>query len=136
VSGAAKTILIASSTFDEHTHGLVRRLLEQAGRRVVLWLTDRVLAGRERFELELGADGALRMSYEGRPMGPEAVDAAWYWEVAGLRVADAEDNVAKQLSLVNEMTQWNAAIWGLYPEGLWLNSPAASAHADRKLEQR
>lgn len=135
VGADKKPILIASSSFDEHTHGPVHRRLVRRGFPVVLYLTDRVLAGEDRFHLEIGESGNLVMTYDGRSIAPDAISAAWYWKVSGFRAADAEQNVAKQLSLVNEITQWNNAIWGLFPDAVWLNAPGNIARADRKLEQ-
>jgi hypothetical protein len=135
VTPTKKPILIASSTFDEHTHGPVRERLVKRGHPVVLYLTDRVLAGQTHFELTISSSGDLRIAYEGRSIDPTEIAAAWYWKVAGFRLADAEENVAKQLSLVNELAQWNATIWTLYPDDLWLNSPSNSVSADHKLQQ-
>jgi hypothetical protein len=128
-------ILIASSSFDEHTHGPVYRKLCQRGYAVELYLTDLVFEGRERFNLDISVDGRLHVSYEGRGIGPDDIAAGWYWKVANFRIQDAEDNVSKQLSLVNEMTQCNGSIWSLYPDDVWLSSPRAVQAAERKLGQ-
>lgn len=128
-------ILIASSSFDEHTHGPVHRHLARWGWDVVVYLTDRVLDGRERFSLDIEESGRIEMLYEGRDIAPSVIAAAWYWKVANFRVADAEHNVAKQLSLVNELTQCNSSIWSLYPDAVWLSPPSAIAAAERKLRQ-
>jgi hypothetical protein len=130
-----KPILIASSSFDEHTHAPVRERLLRGGYRVILYLTDRVLDGSDRLQIEISESGELKMSYEEQPLSPNAVAAAWYWKVGGFRIANAEHNVAKQLSLVNEMTQWNNTIWELYPVDLWLNAPSHIARAEMKLRQ-
>ncbi|XQE77534.1 hypothetical protein ACN24L_00170 [Streptomyces microflavus] len=130
-----KTIIIASSSFDEHTHGPVCERLRRRGFPVVIHLTDQIMAGKQRFQLEITESGELNVAYDDRPIRPSEVGAAWYWKVAGFRVADAETNVAKQLSMVNEITQWNNSIWGLFPDDLWLSSPGSIARADRKLIQ-
>jgi hypothetical protein len=99
------------------------------------YLTDQVLEGRNRFSLDITDTGHLALCYEGQDIGPDAIGAAWYWKVANFRVPDAESNVSKQLSLVNELTQCNNSIWSLYPEHLWLSAPGHIATAERKLWQ-
>ncbi|HET9591803.1 MAG TPA: hypothetical protein VFP17_02700, partial [Solirubrobacterales bacterium] len=132
---ANKRILIASSSFDEHTHGLVHEKLRRRGFSVSLYLTDKVLEGAERFSLDISAEGTLRMTYKGQDISPNAIAAGWYWKVANFRIPDAETNVSKQLSLVNEITQCNGNIWSLYPDNFWLSPPRAIQGAERKLRQ-
>jgi len=134
-ASAHKKILIASSSFDEHTHGLVHEKLRRRGFSVSLYLTDKVLEGSERFSLDISAEGTLNMTYEGQDIGPDAMAAGWYWKVANFRIPDAEINVSKQLSLVNEITQCNGNIWSLYPDDFWLSPPRAIQGAERKLHQ-
>jgi hypothetical protein len=133
--GDKRPILIASSSFDEFSHRPVREQLTRRGHPVSLYLTDRVLNGTERLEIQVSELGDLQMCYEGRSISPQDIAAAWYWKVGGFRIANAEHNVAKQLSLVNEISQWNAAIWGLYPDDLWMNSPRRIGRAEVKLQQ-
>jgi hypothetical protein len=135
VPAVERPILIASSSFDEHSHRPVRERLEKRGHRTVLYLTDRVLAGDAHFSLSVSPEGVLQMAYDDKSMAPDDVAAAWYWKVGGFRIANAEHNVAKQLSLVNEITQWNSAIFGLFPDDVWLNAPRRIAQAEPKLRQ-
>src|SRR4051812_6683873 len=102
---------------------------------VIVYLTDRVLDGTERFSLDIAEDGTLAMEYEGVPMSPESIAAGWYWKVANFRVPGAESNVSKQLSMVNELTQCNNNLWALYPDDVWLSAPRSIAQAERKLWQ-
>jgi hypothetical protein len=135
VAGGKRTILIASSSFDAHTHRPVQEKLSRLGYPVVVYETDRVMEGSRRFGLQIDPAGRLTIDYEGNDIAPGAIAAAWYWKVGGFRVADAERNVAKQLSMVNEISQWNSSLWGLYPDHLWLSSPKAIAAANQKLVQ-
>jgi hypothetical protein len=128
-------ILIASSSFDEETHLPVRQRLERRGYEVIVYLTDRVIEGAERLTIEISAGGELTMLHQGRSIAPRDISAAWYWKVGGFRSPSASRDMARQLSLVNELTLWNHTIWGLYPDDLWLNSPRNTAFADMKLQQ-
>ncbi|MET8816308.1 hypothetical protein ABZW47_30445 [Streptomyces sp. NPDC004549] len=113
----------------------MRDRLVRRGFPVVVYQTDEIMAGRQRFGLCVDSTGQLAVTCDGLDIAPDAIAAAWYWKVAGFRVADAERNVAKQLSMVNEIAQWNSSLWGLYPERLWLSSPSAVAVANQKLLQ-
>jgi hypothetical protein len=113
----------------------VRRALEARGVEVVVFSIDRVLSGAERFTVHLKAEGVPELNYNGVPIAPDDIAAAWYWKPTSFRTPGAESNVAKQLSLVNEITQLNNSLWGLYPAELWLNSPAATWVANQKLPQ-
>jgi hypothetical protein len=113
----------------------VRQRLAEWGYPVRLCLTDRILEGTDQFVISISPTGALEMAYEGESIAPDRIAAAWYWKVGGFRVANAEQNVAKQLSLVNELTMWNHTIWGLFPDEIWINSPRRTAQAEAKLQQ-
>jgi glutathione synthase/RimK-type ligase-like ATP-grasp enzyme len=128
-------ILVASSSFDEHTHGPVVELLRRNGFTVVVYNADRVLEGTERFSLDITAAGAVRMLYEGVDIGPGCVSAAWYWKVNNFRIPGAEANLSKQLTIVNELAQYNHSLWSLYPERAWLSAPENIFRAERKLHQ-
>lgn len=130
-----KPILIASSSFESETYEPVRASLEKNGYPVILYLTDRVIEGLQRMVIDISTTGQLIMLLDGQSIMPDALSAAWYWKVGGFRSPGAEHDLARQLSLVNELTLWNATIWGLYPDELWLNSPRHTATADMKLNQ-
>lgn len=130
-----KRILICSSYFDEHTHGPVREHLLRAKYDVATYQIDRVMEGKEQLRLSIGSDGAFSASYNEVPIGPGEVEAAWHWKVANFAVPDAETNLSKQLTMVNEITQYNNSVWSLYPDKLWLSPPRRIQWADRKLVQ-
>jgi hypothetical protein len=130
-----RPVLIASSSFDQHTHGPVYDRLVRRGFPVVVYLTDQVLSGKKKFSLDISESGSINLQYEGCRIGPEEISAAWHWKVANFRIPDAETNVSKQLTLVNELTQHNTSIWSLYPEDAWLSSPENIWRAERKLYQ-
>ena len=128
-------ILIASSSLDSSTHEPVYRKLRASGESVVLYETDRVMSGEQRFVLKFADDGTPLIWCDGIDIRPGEVAAAWLWKVGSFRNADATTNVSKQLSMVNEMVLWNSSIWDLYSEDVWLNAPSRIAAADRKLSQ-
>jgi hypothetical protein len=128
-------IPFATSGFEELSYGPVREALERGGFPVVASATDRVLSQRDRFFLEVTGAGALLVTYDGKSLAADAIGAAWYWKETSFRTQDAEHDVAKQLSLVNEMTQIQHSIWSLYPEDVWLNSPMMTFKANHKLGQ-
>lgn len=132
---SSKTVLIASSSFDEHTHGPVRTELERQGHEVLVYCTDRVMRGEDKFELLIDGLAAPRLTLNGKSIAPGDLDAAWYWKVANFALPDAEQQLAKQLTMVNEMTQVNNSVWSLYPDSLWLSAPRAIQWAERKLPQ-
>ena len=128
-------IVIATSTFDEAAFEPVRKRLEDRGCSVVTYLTDKVLTEFQHFQLAIDVDGVLSVHYEDVDISPHNVGSAWLWKVTSFRNRDAATNLAKQLSLVNEMTQTQHAIWSLYPDEIWLNSPRSTYRANLKLEQ-
>lgn len=130
-----KRILICSSYFDEHTHGPVRDHLVRRGFDVLTYQIDRVMDGKEPLTLRIGGDGAFTAAYTDAPIGPADIHAAWHWKVANFALPDAETNLSKQLTMVNEITQYNNSVWSLYPEDLWLSAPRRIQWADRKLVQ-
>lgn len=130
-----KKVLIASSSFDEHTHGPVRTELERRGHEVRVYCTDRVMRGADAFELLIHGDGSPRLRLNGTSIEPGDVDAAWYWKVANFAIPDADRQLAKQLTMVNEIAQVNNSVWSLYPDRLWLSAPRAIHWAERKLPQ-
>ena len=127
--------MIAPSTFDETAFKPVRQRLQDRGHSVVTFLTDKVIAESHQFQLVIDVDGLLSVQYEGVDISPIHVGSAWFWKVTSFRTRDAATNLAKQLSLVNEMTQTQHAIWSLYPDEIWLNSPRSTYRANLKLEQ-
>ncbi len=130
-----KRVLICSSFFDEHTHGPVRGHLVRRGFDVVTYQIDRVMNGNESMTLRLADDGAFAATYATAQMAPVDIHAAWHWKVANFAVPDADTNLSKQLTMVNEITQYNNSVWSLYPEDLWLSAPTRIQWADRKLVQ-
>ena len=93
-----KRVLIASSSFDADTHRPVCAALQAGGADVVLYETDKVMAGEQDFTIMFSSDGALTVACDGRSIAPEDVSAAWLWKVASFRNADAAVNVSKQLN--------------------------------------
>ena len=130
-----KTVLIASATFDEHAFGPVATLLEQKGYPVVVYLTDRLLSGEDRFTIDL-CNAVPAILYNERSIAPDDLSAAWFRKIGSFGIADVETQLAKQLYLNNEVRALHDTIWSqFYPEEVWLSSPAKLARADRKLGQ-
>jgi glutathione synthase/RimK-type ligase-like ATP-grasp enzyme len=128
-------VLIVTSSVEEHSYGPVCRTLAERQAPFVVFLTDRVLEDREHFRLDINEAGVIVASYKRRRISPGEVGSAWYWKPASFRVRDAETNVSKQMTMVNEVTAVHRGIWSLYPEAIWLSSPASLWRAERKLAQ-
>lgn len=131
-----KPILIASSSFDEHAYGPVASILEQQGYPVVVYKTDKLLSGEDRFTIDLTKADELSLDYNGVSILPENLSAAWYRKIGSFSLPDAGQQLAKQLYMNNEVRALHDTIWPqFYPEDIWLSSPDNIAHADRKLGQ-
>lgn len=130
-----KPILIASAHIDEPTYKPVGELLERNGYPVVIYQTDRVLAGQDQYIIDLTTEGKLSMDYNGVSILPERLSAAWYRKVGSFGLPYEEPQVAKQLYVNNEVRHLHDMVWALYPEDIWLSSPMNLANADRKLGQ-
>jgi len=130
-----RPILVCSSSFDEHTHGPVCVRLEAAGWDVVTFHVDRVLNGSESFSIAGIGESQPVVTYQGYSIAPDEIAAAWLWKVNNFAIPDAEENLSKQLTMVNEITQFNGSVWSLYPEDAWLSSPVSLALAEKKLVQ-
>lgn len=130
-----ESILIASASSDEHAYGPVQKLLETAGYSVIVYKTDSVMEGKERLNIEVTEAGELQIEYEGQPLVTEQIAAGWYRKVGNFAIQGAEQDVAKQLYINNEVRYLHDTIWPLLPEDLWLNAPDNIAHADRRLFQ-
>lgn len=130
-----KTILIASASVDEPTYKPVGDLLERNGYAVVVYHTDRVLSGEDRYTLELTSEGKLFIDYNGASILPERVSAAWYRKVGSFDLPYTEPQVAKRLYINTEVRLLHDMIWSWYPEDMWLSAPKHMAQADRKLWQ-
>lgn len=130
-----KPILIASSTADEHAYDPVASILERSGFPVIVYRTDKVLTGEERLSVEVTSGGEFLINYNGQPITADKVSAAWYRKVGSFSIQSAEQDVAKQLYINNEVRHLHDTIWPLFPDDIWLNAPNKIAHADRKLWQ-
>lgn len=132
---ADQAVLMATSSVEEHSYGPVCEKLAKAGAPFVVFATDRVLEGVESFGLTINDAGTVAASYALQDISPGTVGSAWYWKPASFRVRGAETNVSKQMTMVNEVTALHNAIWSLYPDELWLSSPANLWRGERKLAQ-
>jgi hypothetical protein len=130
-----KTILIASSSSDEHAHGPVSAILQAHGFPVAVYKTDKVLSGDEQFTLSITEGGELGITYQGTSISPESLSAGWYRKVANFSLPDAEQNLSKQLYMNNEVRALHDTIWPLFPSEMWLNAPTKIAEGERKLRQ-
>lgn len=130
-----KPILIASARVDEPTYRPVGEILEQNGYPVVVYQTDKVLSGEDRYTVILTSGSKLSIDYNGVSILPERLSAAWYRKVGSFDLPYKEPQVAKQLYINNEVRPLHDMIWALYPEGMWLSSPKNLARADRKFGQ-
>lgn len=130
-----KPILIAAASFDEHAYGPVTQLLEKAGYPVIVYKTDKLLVGEDRFTIDLRTEIPV-IQYNGVSISPDDLSAAWYRKVASFSLPDVDTQLAKQLHMNNEVRALHDTIWPLfYPEGMWLSPPTKIAQAERKLSQ-
>jgi glutathione synthase/RimK-type ligase-like ATP-grasp enzyme len=131
-----KSVLIASATRDEPSYGPVSEILERKGYPVIVYKTDKLLAGEDQFTIDLTNASEPYITYNDTSISPEDIGAAWFRKVASFSISDGEDQLSKQLHMNNEVRSLHGTIWPLfYPEDVWLNSPDRMAHADRKLGQ-
>lgn len=130
-----QTILIASALGDEHAYGPVTQILENKGQNVLLYLTDRVYAGEDILHVDLSEDGELSMSYNDRRMEPQNIHAAWMRKIGSFSLPHLKADKARQQYVTNEIRYFHEALWDLYPEEVWLNSPDRMRKANRKLTQ-
>lgn len=131
----AGPILIATTSFEEHSYRPVCDKLAKDRVPFVLFLTDKVLEGADRFFMEISECGAAQVIYEGWDISPSATASGWYWKVNSFQVPGAEHNVSKQMTMVNEVTQMQNSIWSVYQDSFWLNSPLNVWRAERKFAQ-
>ena len=130
-----KNILIASSAVDEPTYAPVGNILAKHGYAVIVYQTDRVLAGEDVLVVDLDSEGRLAVTYNGTSLLPDNLNAAWMRKIGSFALPYAEPQVAKQLYINNEVRHVHDTIWHLYPEYLWLSAPDNLTNADHKLGQ-
>jgi hypothetical protein len=128
-------IVVATSSVEAHSFAPVCRQLDRRSVEYVLFLTDRLLSGADRFRIEIMPSGGVSAFYGVADVSPSMVTAGWYWKVTSFRVPGGEDNVSRQMTMTNEVTALQNAIWSVYPDEIWLSSPAALWQAERKLTQ-
>lgn len=128
-------ILIATSSVEAHSYSRVCHQLASAGAPHAVFLTDRVLAGEDVFLTHVSPSGEVTAIYGATDISPSVVCAGWYWKVTSFRVPGAENNVSRQLTMVNEVTALHNAIWSVYADDVWISSPASLWRAERKLAQ-
>lgn len=129
-----KSILIASSSRDEVTYRPVADILERRGNQVITYHGDKVVTGEEKINLNI-SDGELVIGYEGQSIAPQDISAAWYRKVGNITLLDAGPDRAKYMHINDEVRRTHDAIWSLYPEDIWLNSPDKNHRNQRKLGQ-
>jgi len=127
-----KTILIATVSQDARAFIPVVEKLTDFAYDPVIFQTDRVLQGEDDFSLTVDGQ-TVEATYNGRNISPSNVASAWYRK-PGTVVHDDKD-VAKNIYLNNELSSFNDSLWTVFPEDVWLNSPAKIKVADRKLGQ-
>lgn len=131
-----KRILIATSSFDEHAYSPVRRILERRGFEVILYRTDRLISGLDKFSIVLRSGLVAQAVYEGVSIDGNDIQAAWYRKVGSFSLPDADDNLSKQLYMNNEVRVFHETLWPtLYPDDVWLSPPRNISNADQKLWQ-
>jgi len=130
-----KPVLIAAASFDQHAYGPVSRHLNDAGYPVIVYKTDKLLAGDDCLVIDLRDDRPL-VYYNGASILPEDISAAWYRKIGHFGISDADTQLAKQLYMNNEVRSLHDTIWPyFYPEDVWLSAPAKIGQAERKLKQ-
>lgn len=120
---------------DRHAYEPVACKLVKHGHNVVIYKTDKILSGEERLLIAQDDDANLEISYQGIPVGPNDIQAAWYRKISAFRAGTTTDDQAKKLHLASEIRTLHDTIWSVYPEDLWLNAPEKMRHADKKLGQ-
>jgi glutathione synthase/RimK-type ligase-like ATP-grasp enzyme len=128
-------ILIASSSPDVDTYRPVSNILEGRGYPVLIYHGDKVVTGEEHLNLSISGDGELNIDYEGQSIAPQRISAAWYRKIGNISLLDPGPDEAKKLHINNEIRYLNNAVWALYPDEKWLNSPGRIFQAQEKLGQ-
>lgn len=130
-----KPILIVASSIDDHAYVPVCEKLDDKGFESVVYRTDKVLSEEESFALSIDNEGTLTIAYNGRPIGPDNVSAAWFRKLGSYTLPGTEHDRAKQLYIRTEVSQLHDTVWSLYDNEIWLNSPENIRQSDRKLDQ-
>jgi hypothetical protein len=130
-----KAVLIVSTSSDEPTYGPVRELLEARQIPVIVYCTDKVLAGEDKLNIAISQGGTVEMSYNGRSISPDDIGAAWFRKANALVVDSAAGDIARQMHIGNEVRALHDTIWALYPDDMWLNAPEKMRQNNRKLCQ-
>lgn len=100
---ANNKILIASASADKHAYEPVSDILERKGYDVVLYRTDRVVSGEDKLNIAFAYDEQLEVLYNDDPIAQRDIGAACLRKVGNFSIANAEQNIAKQLYLNNEL---------------------------------
>lgn len=130
-----KPILIASTSQDESKYTPVKTILEENGYPVIVYKTDKVILGEDAYTIDINEEGALRITYNGIPIGPEDISAAWHGKISSFDLPYEEPEIAKRLYIHNEIRTLHKTTWTLYPEDVWLSSPRRLGRAEHKLNQ-
>ena len=128
-------ILIATSSPDAITYNPVREILERNGYPVVAYHGDEAAEGKQNLRLEIDEEGELSVNCQDRDISPQHIGSAWYRKVGSLSLLDAGADEAKSMHINNELRYTNTAIWSLYSEKKWLNSPNRIIQSQAKLGQ-
>lgn len=129
----SRRALIFSSSADIPNFEGVSGRLRQAGFEVIELLSDEVLAGRQKLQLEVH-EGSRLLGIDGHsPFDPKEVQAAWWRKPQWTQVV--RQDAGQRLSLELELERMHLAIASLVPETAWLNSPGAMRAAESKLRQ-
>lgn len=132
MSESQRPILIASTSLDRATWGIVAEELSRRGHEVAVYQADKVALGIIPMDIILNDNGLL-MRYDNKHLYLNEVGAAWYRRSAFF--SDSTQDPAKQIGLDAERKSIQASIWAEIPEKAWLNSPNNIQQADRKLQQ-
>ncbi len=132
MSKTMKSILIASSSYDDFACKPVAENLTKRGFDVCLYEADKVSDGSVPMIVGVNKKG-FNVRYACKRLRLPEFSAAWFRRphMYGLN----HKNKAKQYSLDAERNRIQYTLWDAVPQRVWLNAPKNLYHAEHKLSQ-
>lgn len=128
-----RTILVATSSFDDgHTRPVID-ILQQKNCQVVAYRADRVASGEKQFTYRIGVDGDVNFAYDGLALNTRAVSAAWFRRPNLFDVKEPDKLKLQAIDL--ERKECQRGLWLAIPSRRWLNAPQTMADSDNKITQ-
>jgi hypothetical protein len=125
-------ILVVTSAADQVNFEPVVRRLERAGLRAVVFKSDEVTNGSQRFLWTLSG-GGICAAIDDEAFDVLDVRAAWWRKPDWLDIERAD--VGTRLSLENEIVRLQEDLWGAVPQQAWLNRPDRIRESNRRPTQ-